>query len=130
MWQEPRLAAGGGGGGFEEGAALREWLSRIARTRCLTALRDGGRRPPPAPVPPFQPPEPTRHGEHTGLQPYPDAWLDGGADTAPGPEARYQAREAIELAFIAALPDLPPRQRAAPVLRDVLGHRTAEVAAM
>jgi len=59
------------------------------------------------------------------LDPYPDALLD-----EQGPAARYEARESIELAFIVALQHLPPRQRAALVLRDVLGFRTAEVADM
>jgi RNA polymerase sigma-70 factor (TIGR02960 family) len=81
-------------------------------------------------VPPFRPPEPTRRGELTWLQPYPDALLAGIADPAPGPEARYQATEAVELAFVAGLQRLPPRQAAALVLRDVLGFATDEVAGM
>jgi RNA polymerase sigma-70 factor (ECF subfamily) len=81
-------------------------------------------------VPPFQPPEPSRRGEVTWLQPYPDALLAGIADTAPGPEARYQTAEAVELAFVAGLQRMPPRQAAALVLRDVLGFATDEVAGM
>jgi RNA polymerase sigma-70 factor (ECF subfamily) len=64
------------------------------------------------------------------LEPYPDALLEGLADTAPGPDARYEAREAVGLAFVTALQRMPPRQRAALVLRDVLGYRAGEVAAM
>jgi RNA polymerase sigma-70 factor (TIGR02960 family) len=130
MLQETLLAAWRGLARFQGRASLRAWLYRIATNRCLNALRDTGRRPPPPPVPPFQPPQPTRYGEPTWLQPYPDVLLEGIADTSPGPAARYQAREAIELAFVAGLQQLPPRQRAALVLRDVLGFHTAEVAAM
>jgi len=130
MLQETLLAAWRGLDGFEGRASLRAWLYRIATNRCLNALRDAGRHVPPAPVPPFEPPEPTGRGEATWLQPYPDRLLEQIADRAPGPEARYQATEAVELAFIAALSQLPPRQTATLVLRDVLGYSTAEVATM
>jgi len=129
MLQETLLAAWRALGGFEGRASLRGWLYRIATNRCLNARRDASRRPPP-PVPPFEPPEPTRHGEVTWLQPYPDALLEGIAESSPGPEARYQARETVELAFVAGLQELPPRQTAALILRDVLCFSTAEVAGM
>ena len=130
MVQETLLAAWRALAGFEERASVRAWLYRIATNRCLNALRDSGRRPPPPPEPPPGPPEPTSRDEPVWLEPYPDALLEGITDAAQGPEARYEARETIELAFIAALQRLPPRQRAVLVLRDVLGFRTAEVAAM
>jgi RNA polymerase sigma-70 factor (ECF subfamily) len=130
MVQETLLAAWRGLGGFQERASLRSWLYRIATNRCLNALRAAGRRVPAQPVPPFVPPEPSRRGELTWLQPYPDALLAGVADPAPGPEARYQATEAVELAFVAGLQRMPPRQAAALVLRDVLGFATEEVAGM
>jgi RNA polymerase sigma-70 factor (ECF subfamily) len=78
----------------------------------------------------FGPPEPTRFVEPIWLDPYPDLLLEGIADASPGPEARYEIKETIELAFIANLQQLPPRQRAAVVLRDVLGFHTGEVANM
>lgn len=126
--QETLLAAWRGLSGFEGRASVRAWLYRIATNRCLNAIR--ARRVPPEPTPPFQPPEPTRRGELTWLQPYPDALLDGIPDTAPGPEARYQTREAVGLAFVSALQRMPPRQAASLVLCDVLGFPTAEVATM
>jgi RNA polymerase sigma-70 factor (TIGR02960 family) len=128
--QETLLAAWRGLAEFQERASLRTWLYRIATNRCLNALRSAGRRVPTEPAPPFQPPEPSRRGETTWLQPYPDALLEGIADPAPGPEARYQGTEAVELAFVAGLQRLPPRQAAALVLRDVLGFGTDEVAGM
>jgi RNA polymerase sigma-70 factor (TIGR02960 family) len=127
--QETFLAAWRGLGRFEERASLRSWLYRIATNRCLNALRDGSRRPQPLP-PVVALPEPTRRTEPVWLQPYPDSLLEGIADAAPGPEARYDAKESVTLAFMVALQELPPRQRAALVLRDVLGFRAAEVAGM
>jgi RNA polymerase sigma-70 factor (TIGR02960 family) len=64
------------------------------------------------------------------LEPYPDILLEEVIDHAPGPEARYESREAISLAFVSALQLLPPRQRVVLILRDVLGFRSREVAAM
>src|SRR5215217_5252129 len=128
LLQETLLAAWRGLERFEERASLRAWLYRIATNRCLNALRDAGRRPPLDL--PFDPPEPTRVGEPTWLAPYPDVLLEGIIDASPGPDARYETRETVELAFIAALQRLAPRQRAALVLRDVLGFHAAEVADM
>jgi RNA polymerase sigma-70 factor (TIGR02960 family) len=128
--QETLLAAWRGLSGFESRASLRAWLYRIATNRCLNALRYAGRRIPPPAVPPFQPPEPTHRSEVTWLQPYPDRLLDEVPDGAPGPEARYQQREAVQLAFLAGLQALPPRQAATLVLRDVLGYTADEVAVM
>jgi RNA polymerase sigma-70 factor (TIGR02960 family) len=126
--QETLLAAWHGLERFEQRASLRAWLYRIATNRCLNALRDASRRPPLDL--PFDPPEPTRVGGPTRLEPFPDVLLDGIIDASPGPDARYETRETVELAFIAALQHLPPRQRTALVLRDVLGFHAAEVADM
>ncbi|HEX6352888.1 RNA polymerase subunit sigma-70 [Actinophytocola sp.] len=128
--QETLLAAWRGLAGFERRASVRAWLYRIATNRCLNAMRDAKRRTPPEPVPPFQPPEPSRRSEITWLQPYPDALLAGIADAAPEPAARYQTMEAVELAFVSALQRMPPRQAATLVLRDVLGFTADEVAEM
>lgn len=130
MLQETLLAAWRGLDGFAGRASLRAWLYRIATNRCLNALRDVGRRRPPEPTPPFDPPEPSRRSDVTWLQPYPDTALEQVAETTPGPAARYHSKEAVELAFIAGLQHLPPRQAATLVLRDVLGYSTTEVADM
>jgi RNA polymerase sigma-70 factor (ECF subfamily) len=122
--QETLLAAWRGLGGFEGRASLRAWLYKIATNRCLNALRERGRRP--STEDPSVPP-PTRSVEPLWLEPYPDTALP---DLAPGPEARYEQREATQLAFVEGLLRLPERQRAALVLRDVLGFGTDEVASM
>jgi RNA polymerase sigma-70 factor (TIGR02960 family) len=129
LLQETLLAAWRGLERFEGRASLRSWLYRIATNRCLNALRDSGRRPKELPAM-VEPPEPTRLTEPIWLQPYPDVLLEGVADASPGPEARYETRESMGLAFVAALQHLPPRQRAALVLRDALGFHTVEVAEM
>lgn len=120
--QETLLAAWRSLDDFEGRTTWRSWLYRIATNRCLNALRDRGRRIPPAPNPPFQPPPPSSDGDQPWLQPYPD-------DQLP-PEARYTRLETIELAFVAALQRVPPRQAAVLVLCDVLDYRLAEVAPM
>ncbi|HEX4091483.1 MAG TPA: RNA polymerase subunit sigma-70 [Trebonia sp.] len=131
LLQETLLAAWRGLGQYEGRAGLRTWLYRIATNRCLNALRDSGRRPrPEPPEPPFEPPRPTRRGEPVWLQPYPDTLLDGLPDDAVGPDAVYEAKESIALAFAAAVQHLPPRQRAVLMLRDALGFRSPEVADM
>ena len=128
LLQETLLAAWRALDHFEERASLRAWLYRIATNRCLNALRDRKRRPQEVSKM-VEPPEPTRMAESTWLEPYPDALLEGLPDTAAGPETRYETRESVGLAFVAALQQLPPRQRVALVLRDVLGFDTAEAAA-
>ena len=126
--QETLLAAWLGLDGFEGRASVRTWLYRIATNRCLNQLRSSGRRPVTAAPLPVTPPEPTRLGEVPWLQPYPDVLLGGLPDQAPGPEARYESREAISLAFVTAVQLLPPNQRAVLLLRDVLGYRASETA--
>jgi RNA polymerase sigma-70 factor (TIGR02960 family) len=126
--QETLLAAWLGLDGFEGRSSIRTWLYRIATNRCLNLLRSSARRTVTAAPLPVAPHGPSRTGEVLWLQPYPDALLDGLPDRAPGPEARYESREAISLAFVTALQLLPPNQRAALLLRDVLGYRARETA--
>ena len=117
--------------GFEGRASIRTWLYRIATTRCLNLRRAASRRPAAnLDIPGVQPPEPTRHGEVVWLQPCPDVLLDELPDRAAGPEAACEAREAVSLAFVTALQLLPPRQRAALILRDELDFPASQVAAM
>jgi RNA polymerase sigma-70 factor (ECF subfamily) len=118
MLQEALLGAWRGIGQFD-GRSVRAWLYRITTNRCLNYLRGESRRP--------QPAGPAGKGEPWWLEPYPDVLL---GDAAPGPEARYDARESIALSFVAGLQHLPPQQRVILVLRDVLGFPAAEAAAI
>jgi RNA polymerase sigma-70 factor (TIGR02960 family) len=130
--QETLVSAWRNLGDFGQRSSLRTWLYKIATNRCLSMLRADNRRPRAATPPPEAAlPEPTGVGDAPPwLEPYPDVLLDHLVDQRPGPEARYETSEAISLAFITALQLLPPRQRAALVLRDVLGYHAAEVAQM
>jgi RNA polymerase sigma-70 factor (TIGR02960 family) len=106
-----------------------EQVAQAGRGGCVNALRSASRRPvTESSLVRVNPPEPDRAGEVPWLEPYPDVLLDQAADAEAGPEARYERSEAISLAFITALQLLPPRQRAALVLRDVLGFNAAETA--
>jgi RNA polymerase sigma-70 factor (TIGR02960 family) len=124
--QETLMAAWRGLGQFQGRSSVRAWLYRIATNKSLNALR--GSRSLPVTEAANRMPEPTRHGEPLWLEPYPDMLLGEVPDPAPGPEARYEASETISLAFAAALQHLTPMQRAALILRDVLGFRAAEAA--
>jgi RNA polymerase sigma-70 factor (TIGR02960 family) len=128
--QETLLAAWQGLHGFEERASLRTWLYRIATNRCLNMLRAGSRRPRSYEERPDVLLVATPADEPLWLEPYPDQLLDELPDVAPGPEPRYEMREAISLAFVTALQNLPARQRAALILHDVLGYRAGEIASM
>lgn len=128
--QETLLAAWQGFGGFEGRASLRGWLYKIATNRCLNARRSAGRRITRGyDVPEVKPPAPTRLGEVTWLEPFPDSFFEVG-DVPFGPHVRYEQTEAISLAFVAALQILPHRQLAVLILCDVLGFESSEVAEM
>jgi hypothetical protein len=101
--QDTLLTAWRSLGGFEGCASIRTWLYRIATTRCLNALRSASLRPAKAwDIPGVEPPEPSALGEVAWLEPFSDALLAGAIAVPPGPEARYEQREAISLAFIIA----------------------------
>jgi RNA polymerase sigma-70 factor (ECF subfamily) len=118
---------------FDGRSALRTWMHRIAINVCLDEIARRPRRVlptdcgPPLPAGSDDPVE-TLDGARC-LQPYPDELVELGEGLA-GPDARYEQREALELAFVAALQYLPPKQRAVFVLRDVLSFSAREVAEM
>jgi RNA polymerase sigma-70 factor, ECF subfamily len=115
---------------YDEGrASLRTWLYRIATNVCLTALEGRARRPLPSGLGPASddPDHPLVPDlEVPWLQPLPDHQL---SRDEGDPAARTIERAGVRLALVAAVQLLPPRQRAALVLRDVLGFSAAEVAA-
>ena len=117
--QETYLRAWRARDSFEGDALARAWLYRIATNVCLDLIRAKAR----------QPPRLRSFAEVGWLQPYPDRLLD---EVASGdePDTAAVARETIELVFLAALQVLPARQRAALVLRDVLGLPAAELAGL
>ena len=127
LLQETLLAAWRSLDAFESRASVRAWLYRIATNRCLNALRAA--RADHRSCKPCDALHPHAGSSRYGSGPTPDTLLEDIPDGSR-PAARYESRETIELAFIVALQGLPPSQRVAVVLRDVLGFRTAEVADM
>jgi RNA polymerase sigma-70 factor (ECF subfamily) len=132
--QETLLKAWRGLAGFQGRSSVRAWLYRIATNACLDALDHRARRVLPtavaAPADPRLPPDPD-DPEVPWLQPCPDALLDVvDPDPLADPAAAAVRREHVELAFIAAVQYLPPRQRAVLLLREVLGFSAAETAGM
>jgi RNA polymerase sigma-70 factor (ECF subfamily) len=132
--QETLLRAWRGlpGFSFEGRWSFRAWLYRIATNACLKALARNPRRllpwqlgPPGAPGGPLQP-----ASELPWLQPYPDHLLEAPAPSADEPEAVAVAKETIELAFLATIQLLPPRQRAVLIVRDALGWSASEAASL
>jgi RNA polymerase sigma-70 factor, ECF subfamily len=114
---------------FEGRGSIRSWLYSIATNAALDIAKGRSRRElavdlgaPAGPGAALDAPL----TELSWLEPYPDQWLAGAAE--PSPEARYEQRESIELAFVAAVQHLPPLQRAVLLLREVAGFSAAETA--
>jgi RNA polymerase sigma-70 factor, ECF subfamily len=128
--QDALLRAWRGLSRFEGRSSLRSWLYTIATNSCLDLIARRPRRLLPTDYGPAGDPDDESEApivESVWVEPYPDERFDL-EDGFAAPEARYERREAVELAFIAALQHLPPRQRAVLILRDVLGFSGREVA--
>jgi RNA polymerase sigma-70 factor, ECF subfamily len=128
--QDALLRAWRGLPGMKDRTSLRAWLYRIATNTCLDTIARRPKRVLPVDYGPAIDPDHASGRpvtETMWIEPYPDDLLEA-ADAHAAPEARYEQREAIELAFVAALQHLPGRQRAALILRDVLGFSAKEVA--
>jgi RNA polymerase sigma-70 factor, ECF subfamily len=128
--QDAMLRAWRGLARFEGRSSLRSWLYTIATNTCLNQIAKRPKRVLPIDYAPAADP----HGgpgepivESVWIEPYPDETL-GIEDGFAAPEARYEMRESVELAFVAALQHLPPNQRAVLILREVLGFSAKEAA--
>jgi len=127
--QNALLRAWRGLDGFQGRGSVRSWLYSIATNTALDIARRHSRRELPVGFgPAAEPGEPVAAAvtDPVWLQPYPESYLASDADTAP--EARYELRESVELAFLVMLQRLPPLQRAVLILRDVFCFSAAEVA--
>jgi RNA polymerase sigma-70 factor (ECF subfamily) len=127
--QDALLRAWRGLGRFEARGSLRSWLYTVATRTCLDLIEARGRRAMPVDLGPSSDQAVTGEIPRTDvswLGPYADAGL---AEGPAAPDARYEQREAVELAFVAALQHLPGNQRAALLLFEVLGFSAAEIAA-
>ena len=111
--------------GFEGRSTLRAWLYRIATNTCLDAIKARRRRPIASASPS---PDGPSLDEVPWLQPFPDDLLDPSPDSSADPAESVVAHETIELGFLAAMQHLPPRPRAAVILRDILGWTPPEIA--
>jgi RNA polymerase sigma-70 factor (TIGR02960 family) len=114
---------------FEGRASLRAWLYKVTTNTCLDGLDARRRRGLPREMHPRGDPSrplPGPQKQAVWVDPLPEEWIDGQPEVYP--EARYEMRESITLAFVAALQHLPGRQRAALLLCDVMGWSTAEAA--
>jgi RNA polymerase sigma-70 factor (ECF subfamily) len=128
--QETLLRAWRGLAHFEGRSTFRSWLYTIATNACLRTIEKRPRRVLPTGFAPAANPRDHPAGaltEPLWLDPFPDAELSLASDL-PGPDARYEQRESIELAFTAALQHLPARQRAVLIMREVLGFSARETA--
>jgi RNA polymerase sigma-70 factor (ECF subfamily) len=127
--QEALLRAWRSLSGFEGRSSVRSWLYAIATNAALDIARQRSRRELPVGFGPSAAEsaglDPSQ-ADHLWLEPYPDQWLAD--DTTSSPEARYEQRESVELAFVIAVQYLPPLQRAVLLLREVAGFPTAEIA--
>jgi RNA polymerase sigma-70 factor (ECF subfamily) len=121
--QETLLRAWRGRAAFEGRAAVRTWLYRIATNACLDFLESASHR-----LKSLEGPQAAEPNAVSWIQPYPDRLLDQVASGDAGPDALVIARETIELAYLAAIQYLPPKQRAILILRDALGWSAKETA--
>jgi len=132
--QETMLRAWRGFDGFEARGSIKNWLYRIATNVALSMMTSRAARgrtmPDRLDAPSTNPPQGRPDVDTLWVEPYPDAELANLPETAAGPEARYDLAQSVRLAFLIAIQQLPPRQRAALLLADVLGWSAIEVAAV